>query len=176
MPGLGDRAGRRATGPLCARRRAALCAALIVVAAGFAASAGEEEAQPGWSHVLAGELMSPYCPGRALPDCPSPQASELREWIIVQEREGRSQGDVMAQLLARFGEGLLQKPRARGFGLTAYGMPIAGVLVGGILLFVFFRRQAARAAAAGSEARGAPLDPDLERRVEEEFRRAKEGA
>jgi len=145
---------------------------------GIAGMAGaQEEEKPGWGYGLASELMSPYCPGRALPDCPSPQAAELREWIILQERDGRSKKDVMRQLLVRFGEGLLQKPRAQGFGLTAYGLPIVGVIAGGALLFVFFRRQIARAAqepaAPGFQS---PADPDLERLVDEEFRRAKDGA
>jgi len=96
---------------------------------------------------------------------------------VLQERDGRSKKDVMRQLLARFGEGLLQKPRASGFGLTAYGMPIVGVIAGGALLFVFFRRQTARAAQEpAAPVLQSPADPDLERLVDEEFRRAKDGA
>jgi cytochrome c-type biogenesis protein CcmH/NrfF len=137
----------------------------------------QEEAKPGWSYGLASELMSPYCPGRSLPDCPSPQAAELRQWILVQEREGRSEDEVMRQLVARFGEGLLQKPRARGFGLAAYAMPIAGFLAGAALLYVFFRRQFARSTPEPvAPLLQSPVDPELERLVDEEFRRAKDGA
>jgi cytochrome c-type biogenesis protein CcmH/NrfF len=149
-----------------------LATLFCVVAGGLARAA--DEPQPGWGYNLANELMSPYCPGRALPDCPSPQASELRQWIIAQEREGRPESEVMAQLLGRFGEGMLQQPRASGFGLTAYAIPIAGVIAGGALLFVFFRRQAAKAGSAPMAPRLAPVDPELERQVDEEFRRARE--
>jgi len=52
-----------------------------------------------------------------------------------------------------------------------------GVIAGGALLIVFFRRQVARAAqepaAPGFQS---TADPDLERLVDEEFRRAKDGA
>lgn len=154
----------------------AACTVLVILAGAVAARAQDAEETPGWSYGLANELMSPYCPGRALPDCPSPQAAELREWIVAQEHDGRSQRDVMAQLLGRFGEGLLQRPRARGFGLTAYAMPVAGVFAGAVLLFVFFRRQAARSKGAVAPVPAAALDADLERRIEEEFRRAREGA
>jgi len=153
------------------RRAIVLLATLFCV--GFASSSRADDAKPGWSYNLANELMSPYCPGRALPDCPSPQAAELRQWIVMQEKQGRSHDEVLAQLLTKFGEGLLQKPRATGFGLTAYLMPIVGVAAGGALLLIFFRRQAAKAVPAAATPRLAPVDPELERLVDEEFERAK---
>ena len=33
------------------------------------------------AYALSRELMSPYCPGRTLADCPSPDAAALREEI-----------------------------------------------------------------------------------------------
>jgi cytochrome c-type biogenesis protein CcmH len=153
--------------------RRSIAVLLTLFGVGLAAAAHAGDAAPGWSYNLANELMSPYCPGRALPDCPSPQAAELRSWIVAQEQQGRSHDDVMAQLLAKFGEGLLQQPRATGFGVAAYLAPIVGVLAGGALLLVFFRRQAAKAAPPPNPPRLAPVDPELERLVEEEFERAK---
>jgi cytochrome c-type biogenesis protein CcmH/NrfF len=155
--------------------RIALLATLLCVAFATAARAADDAA-PGWGYAMANELMSPYCPGRALPDCPSPQAAELRQWIVAQERDGRSHAEVLAELLGRFGEGMLQQPRASGFGLTAYMIPILGVVAGGALLVVFFRRQAAKAAPPVVAPRLAPVDPEIERLVDEEFRRARDGA
>ncbi|MCC6641594.1 MAG: cytochrome c-type biogenesis protein CcmH [Deltaproteobacteria bacterium] len=150
--------------------------AALVGAGSVAPARAEPDAPPGWGEGLASELMSPYCPGRALPDCPSPQAAELRQWIVVQEREGRTRDDVLRQLLARFGDEMLQKPRARGFGLTAYGMPIASVVSGGVLLVVFLRRETVRRSGAAASSPYAPADAELGRLVDEEFRRAKEEA
>jgi len=149
-----------------------LAAALFGVAWAAPARAADEP-KPGWGEGLATELMSPYCPGRALPDCPSPQAAELRQWIVVQEKSGRSRDDVLRQLLARFGEEMLQKPRAHGFALTAYAMPIAGVVAGGVLLAIFLRRQTARRSQRRAAPQAAPADAEIERLVDEEFRRAK---
>ena len=132
-----------------------------------------DEPKPGWGEGLATELMSPYCPGRALPDCPSPQAAELRQWIVEQDEAGRSRDDVLRQLLARFGEELLQKPRARGFALTAYAMPIAGVVAGGVLLAIFLRRQTALRSERRPAPQAAPADAEIERLVDEELRRAR---
>lgn len=135
-----------------------------------------EDATRSWGEALANELMSPYCPGRALPDCPSPQAAELRQWIVAQAHAGRSRDDVMRQLLERFGEQMLQKPRARGFALTAYGMPIAGVVAGGLLLALFLRRQTASRRSRAEQPATLLADAEIARLVDEEFQRARDEA
>ena len=93
-------------------------------------------------------------------------------WILVQEAAGRTQEDVHEELFARYGDQILAAPRATGFGLTAYVIPIAVFLVGGIAVAVFLRRQTG-AAAADRRATPAllPLDPDIERAIDEELAR-----
>lgn len=124
----------------------------------------------GWGYDLARDLMSPFCPGRALADCPSPDAATLRAWILVQEAAGRSREDVEAELIERYGEQILSAPRVRGFGLTAYALPIAAFLAGGGLVWFFLRRQT-REAHAEPRPRAASLSPELERLVDEELGR-----
>jgi cytochrome c-type biogenesis protein CcmH/NrfF len=114
--------------------------------------------------------MSPFCPGRALADCPSPDAATLRAWILVQEASGRSREDVEAELIERYGEQMLSAPRARGFGITAYAIPIGVFVVGGGLVWLFLRRQT-REARAEPRARAGSLSPELERLVDEEIGR-----
>ena len=116
-------------------------------------------------------LMSPYCPGRTLIDCPSSQAGELRDWIASQEQAGRPRGEVEAELYAQYGDVILQAPRAQGFGLAAYVLPLVAFLLGGGIVWVFLRRQAAAGAGGAAIARPrAALDPELERRIDEELR------
>ena len=114
--------------------------------------------------------MSPFCPGRALSDCPSPQAQTLRAWILVQAAAGRSREEVLAELLERYGDQILAAPRARGFGLTAYAIPIGVFLAGGVVVWLFLRRQT-RQARAEPRPRVTPLSADLERLVDEELGR-----
>lgn len=150
--------------------RAGLILSCVALAPG---AAGAEDA-PGWSYDLSNHLMSPYCPGRSLPDCPSPQAAELRQWIVTQEHEGRTRAEVEEQLFARYGEVILQAPKASGFGLAAYVIPVLLSLAGAALLVVFLRRQTAGAVPRAAAAPGAPtppLDPELERALDEELRR-----
>jgi cytochrome c-type biogenesis protein CcmH len=138
-------------------------------AAAEEARAPSAEASASWGHSLASDLMSPFCPGRSLADCPSPDAATLRSWILVQEAAGRSRDDVETELLERYGEQILSRPRARGFGLTAYAIPIGVFVAGGGLVWLFLRRQT-REARAEPRARVGSLTPELERLVDEELR------
>jgi cytochrome c-type biogenesis protein CcmH len=160
-------AGRRARG---GRSGPALGLALALLA--LAASAPAEAPSPapgGWSYALWNELMSPFCPGRTLADCPSGQAESLRLWILVQESAGRSREDVEAELLERYGEVVLSAPRARGIGVAAYAIPVLAFLAGGALWWLFLRRQTRRAALAPAPVSAAPLDPELELRLDREL-------
>jgi len=128
--------------------------------------AGAEE--EGWSYQLWNELMSPYCPGRTLADCPSGQAEQLRLWIVDQERQGRPREDVAREIYERFGDVVLAAPRASGFGLAAYLIPLAFFLAGGGLVFLFLRRQTRlrEVAVPGGDP---PPDPEALRRIDEEL-------
>jgi cytochrome c-type biogenesis protein CcmH len=120
-------------------------AVALATALGLAAgaAAGDAPAAEAWAYELAHELMSPYCPGRALAECPSPQADALRLWILEQARAGATRDEVETQLLQSFGDQLLQAPRAEGVGLVAYVVPVVLVVAGAALLALFLRRQAA---------------------------------
>lgn len=142
--------------------RTLLALALLAALAGPAGAV--EEA---YGYALANELMSPFCPGRALAECPSPQADELRRWILDQEASGRSRASVEEELYADWGDQLLQAPRAEGVGLVAYAIPLAVVLLGGGLVAVFLRRQG-RAKPPPASPRDA-LDPEVERLLEREL-------
>jgi cytochrome c-type biogenesis protein CcmH/NrfF len=140
-----------------------------------AATASPAAAEQGWGYELANELMSPYCPGRALAECPSPQAGELRQWILDQESAGVPRAQVEAQLFQRWGDQLRQAPRATGVGLVAYLIPIFVLIAGGGLVALFLRRQR-EGAAPSAVPRLAPVDPDLERQLEDELRKSSGGS
>lgn len=146
-----------------------LLAVLILAAgAGLAPPAGAADAEPeGWAYTLMNELMSPFCPGRSLADCPSPQADQLRMWLIVQEAAGRPRAEVEDELYDRYGDVIRARPRAEGFGLAAYFVPAAVFVAGGLLVAIYVRRQTRRS--APETPAPAVADPDLERLVDEEL-------
>ena len=143
--------------------RFGLAAALLAAWCCLAGPAGAEGAE-GWAYELSDDLMSPYCPGRALSECPSGAAQDLRHWIIGQENSGARREDVETALFARFGDALLQAPRAEGLGLVAYLVPVALFAVGGLVVLVALSRRRR----PGRAARGT-LDPALARKLDAEL-------
>lgn len=105
----------------------------------FASAASAQE--DGWGYALSNELMSPWCPGFSLPDCSSGYAQDLRMWILEQERLGRSEAEVKAEILAKYGEKMLQAPEATGRGVLAYVIPGVAIAFGLLLIVTFLRRQ-----------------------------------
>lgn len=123
-----------------------LCASLLVLGA-ESASAKET-----WAYDLAGELMSPFCPGRTLASCPSPQAAELVQWMVLQEASGSSREEIIAVLVDQWGEEILGAPPARGITLWAYVFPVLGFVVGGALAVYVLRRIVSKGGAPASGA------------------------
>jgi len=116
--------------------------------------------------------MSPFCPGRTLADCPSPNAASLRMWIVVQAAAGRTRDDVEQELYSRYGDVIRSKPRAEGFGLAAYVVPIGAFAAGGLLVAAVLRRlKRGSAQPTAPTPAAAPADPELERLVDEELSR-----
>jgi cytochrome c-type biogenesis protein CcmH/NrfF len=147
-------------------RVGALLLALAFAAPAAADTPASDDAATRWAYDLANDLMSPFCPGRSLADCPSPDAASLRMWIIVQAAAGRTRADVEKELYAKYGEVIRARPSAEGFGATAYLIPIA-VFAGGGALVAWFLRRATRRAAAQPVPSAAPLDPEVERRLDD---------
>ena len=79
------------------RLRPAVVLGLVCLGLALPARAGSEEPE-GWAYALWHEMMSPFCPGRSLADCPSTAAESLRMWILMQEAGGRERSEVEAEL------------------------------------------------------------------------------
>lgn len=143
-------------------------AALLLSGAGGAAV----EADEGFGYQLAHDMMSPFCPGRTLAQCPSNKAEELRVWILTQEAAGASQEEVEAELVARYGGEIWPAPSAAGLsGAGAYGIPLAMLIVGGPVAFLILRRLTATTGPAPlAPAAPPPIDADLAAEIDRELR------
>ena len=151
-----------------ASRRAGAIAALLL---GLALGASAEE-PAGFGYALAHDLMSPFCPGRTLAQCPSPQADELRVWILAQEAAGATREEVEAQLVARYGEEIRPAPPAEGWsGIGAYGVPILAVVAGGPLVFLAIRRLTAGGGGSAPPQSATPPGPVADDAVEAQLER-----
>jgi cytochrome c-type biogenesis protein CcmH/NrfF len=146
--------------------RASAAVFMLISLAGPIALADPAAPATDWAYDLANELMSPFCPGRSLADCPSPDAESLRMWIVVQAAAGRTRTDVEEELYARYGEAIRSTPKAEGFGAAAYWIPVAVFAAGGGFVAWFLRRSTRRARYR-AQAPIRDLDPEVERKLDE---------
>ena len=70
------------------------------------------------------EFLSPFCPGRALGDCPSSSANRLKDRILDDLNAGKSKQEVFDSLVQEFGEEYSSKPDLSGFSAFAWLVPI----------------------------------------------------
>ncbi|MBW3595195.1 MAG: cytochrome c-type biogenesis protein CcmH [Actinobacteria bacterium] len=137
----------------------ALTLLLLVVAAGPAAAAPEDLA-----NEVSAEVMSPYCDGVTLHDCPSRAALELRDRIEGWARDGWSKSQIMAELEREFGPGIHATPQDKE-GVAAWVLPAAALLVGVAVAAALAMRWTRRRGAEQPE----PVDPSDHARVEREL-------
>lgn len=117
--------------------------ALTVLAAlsiALAAAADEPQAwEPTYRRMIT-ELMSPYCHGLTLADCPTQGAAELRDQVKSWLVDGRSEDWILDQLEMEYGPSILGAPRMRGIGLLAWLAPPIFFIFGAIGVVIFLRR------------------------------------
>jgi cytochrome c-type biogenesis protein CcmH/NrfF len=76
------------------------------------------------------EILSPFCPGRSLNDCPSSKAHELKEEILVQLKSGASDQDVLTGVFAKIGDQYRAIPKSEGFGKMVWIAPLGFLTIG----------------------------------------------
>src|SRR2546428_9187080 len=102
---------------------------------------------PVWSQSwqdVAGDLMSPACPGRPLLNCTSSQAEQWRELIRQKLAQGESKEQILRYFVDIGGEGILAAASKQGFALTAWFLPLFVMVNGAGLIVVLTRRWAQR--------------------------------
>ncbi len=146
-------------------------AAVLSLSAGTAAGAEQATLED-----IEDEVVCPTC-NTTLAVSRSPIAERMRAFIRARIAAGDTKSEIKAKLVDEFGEGVLAAPPARGFNLLAWVLPLAGALAAAIVLLLLARRWLpARSEGEPPEARGSvngrgALDPELERRVDDELAR-----
>jgi cytochrome c-type biogenesis protein CcmH/NrfF len=139
-----------------------ICAAALLIAPAARAS----EQHPTLAE-LEGEVMCPVC-GTTLDQSDSPAAQQIERVIARRIAAGDTKSQIEARLVANYGQDILAAPPHHGFGLLAWWLPIAGITAAAALVgFGAWRWSHAREPAPAA----APLDPALERRIDDELRR-----
>jgi cytochrome c-type biogenesis protein CcmH len=142
----------------------ALMAALLLAAPAFAS-----EAHPTLNE-LEGQVMCPIC-HTTLDQSNSAAAQRIKAFIVRRIRAGDSRSEIERRLVADFGPAILAQPPKHGFDLLAWLLPIVGILAGGLAVgFAAWRWTRTHEPEPALVGVG-PLDPELERRLDEELRR-----
>jgi cytochrome c-type biogenesis protein CcmH len=100
------------------------------------------------------------CQGLSVADSPSPMAQSMMDRVRELVKDGKSEQDIHAYFVERYGEWILLEPKAEGFNLIVWVLPFVFV---GLGLAVIARNTAKSedARAAGQPAQEEPEDPYL---------------
>lgn len=115
------------------------------------------------------EVMSPFCPGLTLADCPSPNAFTLRGEIEKRLESGESRDAIVAELVTKYGTQILSDPSDTPIGTVVWGVPFA--LAGLAALGVAFVVRRATRTHALEPAVAVAGDSTLQSRLEDELDR-----
>jgi cytochrome c-type biogenesis protein CcmH len=133
-------------------------------------------AAPAWAsgqdvaNQVSQRVMSPYCEGVTLHDCPSQKAAELRGRIARWARNGMTEEEIIHRLTAQFGASVKAEPDKTGSGLIAWLVPLLAVAAAAAVAAVWVRRLAG--SSPGAEAGRRPVLSDSDRaRVRRELER-----
>lgn len=94
--------------------------------------------------TIAQQLRCPVCQGETIYDSHSTVANQLKDLIREQVSAGRSDDEILAFFVARYGDFILMEPQARGANLVIWAFPAAALLLGCLALLLLLRRRRAR--------------------------------
>jgi cytochrome c-type biogenesis protein CcmH len=101
------------------------------------------------------ELRCLVCQNQTLADSNADLAKDLRDQVVEQVSQGKSDDEVKAYLVARYGDFVLYRPPFKVITLGLWVGPFALLIVGGVIFLMVQRRQRIRARAGSETARGA---------------------
>jgi cytochrome c-type biogenesis protein CcmH len=142
---------------------------LIALFAALTLATSAVAAGPPVQADLEAEIVCPTCK-TTLDQSSAPIAVRMKTYIRERIAAGDSSAEIKAQLVDQFGPSVLAEPSKRGFDLLAWLLPLGAVAVGavvvGALAVTWSKRRSAAADAPADD-----LDPELERRLDEELDR-----
>ena len=144
------------------RRLAAVVAAALVFAAPAAACTHPRTSL----NYLQGQVMCPTC-HTTLDMSDSQAAQQIKGFIAKKIAACWTAKQIESALVANYGQQILATPSHKGFDLLAWWLPIAGVLVGALVLAIGVWRWSRRSDPEPPEPPGSGLDEETERRLDD---------
>jgi cytochrome c-type biogenesis protein CcmH len=122
------------------------------------------------------ELICPVCEPATLDQSDSQIARNMKAFIARRIAAGDTKSEIKDELVVRFGPQVLAAPPRSGFNWLAWILPLAGLGLGAVVVGVVawrWSRSREPETIVSVEGRNGrrPIDPALERRLEEELAR-----
>ena len=110
----------------------------IILGTGFSVgTAAESENFSARFRKLSEELRCPTCQGLSVKDSEAGFSNSIKDKIRELMKNGKSDKEILAYFVKRYGEWILRAPTKSGFNLVLWILPGAGILIG--LFIVLFR-------------------------------------
>jgi cytochrome c-type biogenesis protein CcmH len=119
---------------------------------------------------LEGEVMCPTCK-TTLDQSTAPIADRIRQFISARIAAGDTKSEIKQKLVAQFGPAVLAEPSKHGLNLLAWVLPFVALGLGAAALAWLVWRWSRARDTAPATAPAAPIDPELERRLDDELAR-----
>ena len=139
----------------------------LLAACALAAGGAAWAASPPNASDLEAELVCPVCK-TTLDQSNAPVAQRMKAFIRVRIAAGDSKQEIKDALVDEFGPAVLATPSKSGFGLLAWLLPLVALLSGAVAVGLLIRSWSRRRAPTDDDQ---PLDPQLERLVDDELAR-----
>ncbi len=108
-----------------------------------------QEAKDPLQQELEYMIMAPCCYGAPVGDHDSDAAKQVKAQIVQLLAEGKTRDEILDMYVAIYGERILAQPRAQGFNVLAYVIPLLILVIGGlVVIYVINQMTAPRPQAA----------------------------
>ena len=114
--------------------------AILIAGSAVHAQSASEEMLKQRTHDIAAQLRCPVCQGLSLADSQSELSLQMRGVITEQLQQGKTDEQVIDYFVAKYGEWILLEPKAQGFNLIAYLLPLILLAAGTAVIYASVRK------------------------------------
>jgi len=149
--------------------RRLVAAGLLALASSWAFGQADEVAHPDpvveqRLKDLAEQLRCLVCQNQTIADSTAPLALDLRNQIRAQVAQGRTDDEIRAYMVARYGDFVLYRPPLKATTVILWLGPLALLLVGAGVFWAVVRKRATKPQAPESPGRRAQIEALLDER------------
>ena len=90
--------------------------------------------------AVSSRLRCPVCQGESIQDSPAELSAQMRTLVREQLATGKSEREVLDYFTQKYGQWILLEPKAEGFNLLVYWLPVVFIVMGGVGIAIAVRR------------------------------------